>query len=490
MNKPFLVFAAALSGTATALACVLAYNTLQLSSRQALAPGEPPPAMDVLAAAHRLGGAIRLRTIATLPGAEPSGEFRRLHSYLQETFPKAHAALKREIVNGHSLLYTWQGEDAALKPVLLMAHQDVVPADGQGWSVDPFSGEVRGGAIWGRGAWDDKSSITAHFEAIELLLARGFRPKQTIYLAYGHDEETHGHAGALQIARLLKERGVRLDFVLDEGMVVTEGIIKGLKAPAALIGVAEKGYLSVVLRARGTPGHSLMPPPPGSGPITTLGDALRRLDREQFPGSLRGVGRQMFETLAPEMPGLQRVALSNLWLFSPLVERQLAQKPGTNAMIRTTTALTVFHAGIKENVLPGSAQATVNFRLNPGDTREAVLAHVKRVVGEHIEVDALPGSAEATPVSPTGSPAWARLGSSVRSAFPGAVVAPGLVLGGTDARHFTELADQIYRFTPVRVRDGDAHRIHGADERISIENYAQMIHFYYALMRGAGQPAH
>ncbi|HET6829102.1 MAG TPA: M20 family peptidase [Ramlibacter sp.] len=491
MKKPALLYATAVSGIIAALACTLAYNTLQHGSRQVTVTGAPPPAMDLIAAAHRLGGAIRVRTITTTPGAEPSGEFLRLHQYLKDTFPRAHAALKREVVNGHSLLYTWQGEDEKLQPMLLMAHQDVVPAGGHGWSSDPFSGEVRDGAIWGRGAWDDKSSITAHFEAIELLLARGFKPRQTIHLAYGHDEETHGHAGALQIAKLLKARGVRPDFVLDEGMVVTEGIIKGLKAPAALVGVAEKGYMSVQLRTRGAPGHSLMPPEAGTGPIARLGDALRRLESTQLPGELRGVGREMFETLAPEMPGVQRIALSNLWLFSPLLERQLRQKPATHAMIRTTTALTVFHAGIKENVLPDSAQATVNFRLIPGDTRDDVLAHVRRIAGEHVDLDILPGSAEATPVSPTaGSPAWKRLSTSIRHAFPGAVVAPGLVLGGTDAKHFMDLTDQIYRFTPVRVRDDDVNRIHGANERISIENYGQMIHFYYELMRSAGQPVH
>jgi carboxypeptidase PM20D1 len=227
--------------------------------------------------------------------------------------------------------------------------------------VPPFSGEVKGGYVWGRGSWDDKGNLIAQMEAVEMLVASGFKPRQTIYFAYGHDEEVSGQRGAVEIAKLLQSRGVKLEFVLDEGLLITDGIMPGLAKPAALIGIAEKGYLSVVLKVPATPGHSSMPPPKGSSAIGMMSAALRRLDDEQLPANIRGVAREMFETLAPEMGGFQRVALSNLWLFGPVVQAQLEKGASTNAMLRTTTALTVVKAGNKDNVLPGLAEAVVNF---------------------------------------------------------------------------------------------------------------------------------
>lgn len=489
MKKVLARAAATLALLVLALVAVLAWNTLRFPSRQLPVPAGAPVAVDADAAARRLAGALRFRTVSSAPPKETEAEFDGLHAYLQRTFPRAHAALRKEVVNGHALLYTWEGSDPALRPMLLMAHQDVVPADPRDWKVDPFAGEIRDGYVWGRGAWDNKSAITGHMEAVEMLLAQGFRPRQTILFAYGHDEETHGEHGAVQIAALLKARGVRLDFVLDEGMVVTEGIVPGVKAPVALVGVAEKGYLSVRLRAIAAAGHSLMPPARGTSAIAVLGEALRRMEERPMPGEMRQLTRATFETLAPEMAGANRVVLSNLWLFRPVVERQLRAKPVTNAMVATTMAFTMLEAGMKENVMPAAAEATVNFRLLPGDRRDDVLRHVREVVADlRVEVTALPGSSEASPVTPTDSTSWQRMNLGVRSAFPDAVVAPGLVLGGTDARHFAGISDHIYRFSPVRVRDGDADRIHGSNERLAVANYAELIRFYHHLLLGAAEP--
>ena len=208
-----------------------------------------------------------------------------------------------------------------------MAHQDVVPVapgtEGD-WEVAPFSGAQKDGFVWGRGAWDDKGNLMSIMEAVEMRVGAGFQPRQTIYLAFGHDEELGGERGARPIAALLKERGVRLRFVLDEGLLITEGVIPGLDKPAALVGVAEKGFLTVELVATATPGHSSMPPVvAGTSAIGMLSEALARLEKEQMPLEIRGVAREIFESLAPEMSGLNRVLLSNLWLFRPLVESQL-----------------------------------------------------------------------------------------------------------------------------------------------------------------------
>jgi carboxypeptidase PM20D1 len=404
-----------------------------------------------------------------------------------------HATLKQEVVGDFGLLYTWTGSDPKAPPMLLMAHQDVVPiAPGTepDWEQPPFSGAVKGGFVWGRGAWDDKGNLISQLEAVESLLAAGFTPKRTVYLAYGADEEVGGQRGAARIAALLKSRGVKLDFVIDEGLLITEGVMPGLDKPVALVGVAEKGFMSLGIAANAAPGHSSMPPPPGGSAIARISEALLRLDRRPMPAAMRGVAREMFETVAPEMHGFGRVALSNLWLFGPVVQKQLEKMPSTNAMLRTTTALTVVRAGNKDNVLPGRAEATVNFRLLPGDTIASVTAHVEDAAKAaapkgKFELTRLPGSSEASPVSPTQSASYQLINKTVRELFPGTVVAPGLMIGATDSRHMIEIADHVYRFSPVRAKPEDLPRFHGTNERITEANLVELIRFYHRLVQQA-----
>jgi len=474
------------------LAAAVAVNTWRRGSKQLEVPPLPPIAVDERAAGESLAVAIRARTVSSQTDAAlNTDQFQALHAHLQARYPKLHATLKREVVDGLSLLYTWPGSDPAAKPIALMAHQDVVPiAPGteKAWQVDPFSGEVKDGFVWGRGSWDDKANLIAQMEAIEKLVAAGFQPRRTIYLIFGADEEVGGLRGAVPIARLLAERKVRLDFVIDEGLLITEGVLPGLKAPGAIIGIAEKGYLSVVLRLAATPGHSSQPPPKGTSAIAMMSAALKRLDDDQLPASIQGVAREMFETVAPEMSGFNRVALSNLWLFGPVVQRQLEAGASTNAMLRTTTALTMFNAGNKDNVLPGQAEATVNFRILPGDSQANVMAHVKRAAGnDRFELFALPGNSEPSKVTPTDSESYKLINRTVRELFPGTVVAPGLMIAATDSRHFGEVADHIYKFSPVRARPEDLPRFHGTNERIALANLAELIRFYHRLVEQAAK---
>ncbi|MFO1337243.1 MAG: M20 family peptidase [Burkholderiaceae bacterium] len=481
-------------GALALLVAAVAVNTVRQGSRQLDVPPAPPLAVDEAAAAAHLAEAIRARTVSSLDDAQQNADqFAQLHALLQERYPKAHAAMQREVVGGLSLLYTWKGSDPSLPPILLMAHQDVVPispgTEGD-WAEQPFAGTQKDGFVWGRGAWDDKGNLIAQMEAMELLAASGFQPKRTIHLAFGADEEVSGERGAKQIAALLQSRGERMDFVIDEGMLITEGIMPGLAPPTALVGIAEKGYLSVVLKVPATPGHSSMPPPKGESAIAMMSAALKRLDDQQLPGGIRGVAREMFETIAPEMGGMQRVALSNLWLFGPLVQKQLEAKASTNAMLRTTTALTIVQAGNKDNVLPGRAEATVNFRLLPGDSASAVMGHVHDVAeatmpGGRYELVALPNPSEPSKVSPTQSASYQLINKTVREVFPGTLVAPGLMIGATDSRHFEAISDHIYRFSPVRAKPEDLPRFHGTNERISAANLAELIRFYHRLVSQA-----
>jgi carboxypeptidase PM20D1 len=474
-----------------AIVVAVGVKTMLTPSRQFAVEPVAPVAVDGAAVSARLAGAVRLKTIASIHDIDANGtEFTALHLHLQASFPRVHATLEREFVGKYGLLYTWRGTDPKAPAIGLMAHQDVVPvAPGTeaDWEKPPFSGAVDGGFVWGRGAWDDKGNLMSILEAVEMRLGAGFRPRQTIYLLFGQDEEILGTRGAAQMARMLKERGVRLQFVLDEGMLITEGMIAGLAKPAALVGVAEKGTMSLQLTSTATPGHSSMPPPePRQTAIGMLSAALARLEDRQMPLAIRGLSRDTFETLAPEMSGLNRVFLSNLWLFKPVVESQLAKAAAMNASLRTTTALTVISAGNAENVLPGRAQAVVNFRLLPGDSGSSVVEHVTQTIANpSIRVETLPGASEASKVASIDAPGYRLIGKTVRQLHPDVILAPGLMIGATDSRYFDGIADNVYKFSPVRARSEDLKRFHGTNERISTANYVELIQFYHQLIGNA-----
>jgi len=478
------------------LAVVLAVNTYRKGSNQLVVAPIDKVQVDEAAVAARLGEAVRLQTISSLEDPRANAEqFLALHRLLEQRFPLVHAKLKRETVGDLSLLFTWAGSKPDAAPVLLLAHQDVVPiAPGteSRWEHEPFSGAVKDGFVWGRGAWDNKGNLMSQMEAVEMLLASGHQPERTIYLFLGADEEVGGLRGAAKVAEWFAQRKIGLELVLDEGLLITEGVMPGLKRPAALIGIAEKGYMSVVLKFNTAPGHSSQPPSPGSSAIGMMSAAIKRLDDQQLPAGIRGVVGEMFDTLAPEMSGMGRVALSNLWLFAPMVQKQLEAGAATNAMLRTTTAPTIVAAGNKDNVLPGVAQATVNFRLLPGDSRESVLAHVQHEVEqavpkEKFELYATDQGGEASPVSPTASAQYTLLNATIREVFPEAVVGPGLMIGGTDSKHLSAVSKHIFKFSPIVAKPEDLPRFHGTNERLSISNYADAIRFYHRLLSQASK---
>ncbi len=480
----------AVLGTALAmLVAVLLLRAALVRSETREASRSTPIALDVDAAVARLAGSLRFETVTTQERPEvPPAAFLALHRHLEESFPRVRAALGREVVAGASLLYTWPGKDAAQRPTVLMSHLDVVPVEAgteSTWSHPPFAGEIAEGHVWGRGAMDDKVGVLAILEASEALLAEGFQPPATVYFAFGHDEEGGGAGasnGASEIARLLKARGVAPELVLDEGGAIVQGLVPGVTKPVALVGVSEKGYVSVELVARCEGGHSSMPPRHTAPGILAL--AITRLEKRPFPARLDGPSLEMIEALTPEMAFGRRVALANLWLFRPLVEQLLGAQSPTDTLVRTTTAVTMLRAGDKENVLPREARAVVNFRIRPGETQGTVVERVRQTVrGLPVDVTQLPGGGDPSPVSDTRSPSYLRLRRAILGTFPDVVVAPNVVVGATDARFFAPLSRNVYRFTPLRIRDEDLHRVHGVDERLAVSNYAEVVQFYAAVLR-------
>jgi len=466
---------------------LLFYRATRFTSRQISAPAYAPVVLDTAGAVARLAGALQFRTISYDESASPSdAEFVRFHEYLKTRFPKLHARLKREITNGSSLLYTWQGSDTTLAPILLMAHQDVVPVEAESsWTEPPFAGHVAGGYVWGRGALDDKGNLMAILEAVEQLIAANVTPRRTIYLAFGHDEEVGGPNGAARTAALLASRGVHLQYVLDEGGAITTGLVPGISGPVALVGIAEKGYVSLELTAHAQGGHSSMPPPATA--IGILGEAVTELEQDQMPRRISGATAAMLDYIGPEMAFSRRVALGNRWLLSGVIERQFGATPSGNAMLRTTTAPTILSAGVKDNVLPSSARAIVNFRILPGDSIAGVLAHARAAIDDpRVTIRVIAESAvEPSPVSPDSSQSFLTMERTLRQVAPGVIVTPWLVVGGTDSRHFDKLTANVYRGGALAVTATDLERIHGTNERVAISDYARNIAFYIQLIRNS-----
>jgi carboxypeptidase PM20D1 len=469
------------------LLCILVVNTLRVSNPPAdEVQSAETPAIDE-AALRRLAAAITYRTVSSgEAGVQDSESFAAFHAFLQEAFPRVHEQLIRTGFGEFSLLFEWPGTDSGSKPVLFLAHQDVVPAaDPESWTRPPFSGAIEGGFVWGRGAMDDKSSLMGWLEVVEQRLASGFRPARTVYLAFGHDEETGGEEGARAIAEHLAARGVRLEFVLDEGGFIGHGLLSAIEAPIALVGIAEKGYLTVELAAEEEGGHSSRPP--GQTAIGIVSRAVAELENRQFPGRIDGATEAMFDRLAPHMPFVQRLVIANRWLLEPVLLASLESEASTATLVRTTTAATMFDAGEKDNVLPRQARAVVNLRILPGETVEATLERINRVIDDRrVQVRAA-SAIEPSSTSSVTSPAWRLLSRSIREVLGGElIVTPYLMVAATDSRHFAPVADDVYRFFALSLTQRDVARFHGVDERISVADYENVIAVYDRLLRNLG----
>ncbi|XP_077977194.1 N-fatty-acyl-amino acid synthase/hydrolase PM20D1-like [Glandiceps talaboti] len=476
-------------------------RTLTLSSRQPAVQECNPYDTDFIAANDRLKRnlqrAISIRTISYEYDHQNTEELSRFVTFLQETFPNVHSSplVKREVVANYSLLFTVAGTDKHIKPYMLAAHTDVVPVQGQQWDYPSFEGLEEDGFIYGRGTIDDKHCVMGILEALEFRLQRGEQLKRTLYIAIGHDEEVSGFKGAAAISQILQSRNVEVEFLLDEGLTVTDGVVPLIKKKVALIGVAEKGFLTVeaVLNTTNT-GHSSMPPKHTT--IGKLAQGVSRLENNPLP-NMFGYGPEwaMFENLAPEMTVVGRVIMSNLWLFHPAISWFMSGIPSNNAMIRTTTAVTKIHGGFKDNVIPPVATATINHRIHPAQSVKEVLAHDYQVLNEvmsrekdKIRLD-VKASLEPSIISPHDkhSFGYQTLTRSIRQVFTDVAVTPGLMICNTDTRHYWALTENIYRFAPAVMTLTDLPRYHGINERISVRNYEQVVNFYYHLMLNSDQ---
>lgn len=476
MLKKTLIFTGLLL---IALVAVVVFRTIGFKSKQ-LVVEQAEPVSTSEQAIRNFQTAIRIKTVSNEDHSKiDTAAFRSNIQFMKSAYPKLNEVLKGEVVNQYSLLYTWRGRNSALKPIILMGHMDVVPVEKESeskWKARPFSGDIKQDTIWGRGTVDDKLTVISIMEAVEKLVIEGFQPEQTIYLAFGHDEEISGKQGAGKIAELLSVRGVKAEFVMDEGGLIMDNILSD--RPVALVGTAEKGYLTVDLEVTAPGGHSSMPAPETA--IDILAKTIIAIRENPFEGKFTAPTIGLTEYLGPEMPFHLKMIFANRWLTKSIIQKEYEKTAGGYAQFHTTIAPTILNAGFKDNVLPTVARGTINFRILPGETAKSVMERIRDIVNDQ-QVKLIPRKAtsgEPSQVSSTEARGFQIISKTIRQLNPDIAVSPFLLTGATDSKHYANISEKIYRYVPSRLIG-----FHDINERIAVSDYKNSIAFYYQLIK-------
>ena len=431
-------------------------------------------------AAAKLGAMVRVPSVSKRED-EDLTEFYNLHTVMEEQFPLIHANLTKEVLNG-TLLYRWQGSDPAKKPILFMGHQDVVPATNEGWRVDAYSGAVIDGDLYGRGAMDCKSTMYVELQAVEELLAEGFTPPCDVYLEYSINEETGGD-GAAAAMRHLKEKGIELALVIDEGGAVIEAPVAGMDRSYAVIGITEKGYMDLKITARGKGGHSSTPP--RHTPAARLFAFANEIEKKRpFEKKLLPEVVEMFSKMAPSFNFPMRLILGNIWLFKPLLMALMpVVSPFGEAVMATTCCFTMMRGSDAANVIPKEPYLVANLRTSVHQGCAASLAVMKKYADKYdLDIEVIM-QRDASPVSNIHSKEYAYVCECIRKQFPDVGIAPYIIMGGTDCRHFHALTENALRFAPVRMTNAQSASCHAVDENVTVASLAEAVRFFKMFLK-------
>ncbi|MCC5916202.1 MAG: M20/M25/M40 family metallo-hydrolase [Cryomorphaceae bacterium] len=437
--------------------------------------------VDSVSAISHLSKFIQFPTISHKPAMRDTAAFGAAIRYIQGAYPATFSRGTLQMVNSYGTMLWIFGENPGLPPLVLLGHIDVVPVDGnlEVWDEPPFSGNVRDGFIYGRGTLDDKGQVIAMLEALESMFASNVQLDRTVIVCFGHDEEIGGDEGGMAFSEILGEQNISPAMVLDEGGVIANQLVPGVDKAVALIGTSEKGYLNLELSVSIEGGHSSMPERETA--IDILGNAIRQVTQKGFPFEISDPIHGFMDYLGPEMPFLQKMAFANRRVFSPLIRNTYEKKAASRALVSTTVVPTIIKSGVKDNVVPTFAKANLNLRLLPGWDAERCIEYLNDLIGdERVAVHQSEGSmySKASNPSPIDSEAFKILVQTISAHFNDVVPAPYLVLAATDARHFESLTPNVYRFMPFRLAPDDLPRIHGNNERLSIESFLEGIGFY------------
>lgn len=473
--------AAALGAAAVGTAVKAAFYTEKKEASEALDPEK----VDIERFRKNLSDAIKIKTIAAKNPENTNREvFREFHAFLRERYPLLHQNLELTVINEFALCFKWKGSHEGFDPIALLAHQDVVPiSDGtlDDWTHPPFDGVDDGEFIWGRGALDMKNHLIGVMESVEALLEEGFKPERDVYILLGHNEEVmcdNDDNGAVAMCKYLKEQGIHLDCVIDEGGAILPVNIKGvINKDLAGIGVAEKGYADIEVAVHHKGGHSSQAP--NHTALGKLANVIRDIENHQFKTKMTPMLFELFDKIGRNVSYPARLITSNIKLLVPALEFALGFVPPAASMMRTTTGVTMASGSPQANVLPQRASIIVNFRIFPGQTVDDVIAHLKKVIRyKDIEINLLPGWKNPSAISPTDSRCFKAIEKICVGMNPNTVVAPYLVMGGTDACHYQDVCENIYRYSPFRVNTSLLLTTHGTNERLPVSSIEDGVAFF------------
>ncbi len=470
-------FALALAAAAAVILIICIIRAVKLKAKKSDLPEHEKEFTDE-GAVERFQAILRKKTVWPRNGEidyEPFDEFLPL---LKELYPRVFEILEVNIINNYGILLRWKGEtnDA---PAVLMAHYDVVAADETKWSYPPYAAEIHDGKIFARGAMDTKCIISGILEAADYLMKKGYTPKTDIWFSFTNNEETGGDTTPA-VVEFFKGKGIKPRFVLDEGGAVADYPILGIKNKFAMIGVVEKGICDTVVTVEGKPGHSSTPCP--TDPPTVLAKCLNDIGKIKFKARLAPVVKDMFTSVAAYAPFGVRFVIGNLWLFSPLVKLIMTKGGQTNAFIRTTVSLTMLEGSDTINVIPPVARAGFSVRIAPWDTSDNVLSVFRKKLGKRADVSA-EYIFEPSPVSDYKCEEFNALKNAVLTVYPQVGVAPLIMTGGTDSKHFARISPNVYRFAGFCFTKEDMGGMHGNNETLGVQSFLDGIDFYIELLR-------
>ncbi len=479
--SPELIVILSLLGALVLFIAVLLVRALMFRPREMAERSAEPIFVNKERAVETLAALVRVRTVSDRNKEnECEAEFEKFKAVLPALFPRVFETCEAVSVGDRAILIKWSGKSSDA-PTVLMSHYDVVSVVEEDWQKPAFEGISENGVLWGRGTLDTKGTLNGILSAAETLISSGFVPERDIYFAFGGDEEINGH-GASDIVNLFRERGITPGLVVDEGGAVVEGVFPGVKRPAALIGIAEKGMLNVEYTVKGGGGHASSPAP--HTPVGRLSAACVKLEKRPFKYRLTKPAREMLDTLGRHSTFIYRIIFANLWCFSPVLNLLTRATGGElNALVRTTTAFTQMEGSKGINVIPPKARMASNHRILPGETADGTLERIRRVVAdEKITVSKIDGM-DPSVVSGIDCEAWERLSAAVSETWTDAIVSPYLMLACSDSRHWGVISDKVYRFSAMALSKEERATIHGNDERIPHDTVARTVEFYVRLMK-------
>ena len=453
----------------------------------------PDEAVDEARALAHLSGAIQIPTISQDDDDDVDwAQFQRFHAFLNESYPLIAKNLPCEVVRKGSLLYHWKGKSPDLLPIAMLSHMDVVPVSPgteDDWTYPAFSGHNDGEFIWGRGAMDMKNPLICVMEAVETLLEEGFTPERDVYLCFGDNEEILGseNSGARHLALALKARGVtKLESTLDEGGAMLPVNVKGiLNSVLAGVGIAEKGHCDIEISVNAKGGHASQPP--NHTALGELAKVIQRLEKRQFKAKMTPLMSKIIDSAGRHLPYWLRIVAVNHKLLRPVLLAAMKQIPPAACMVRTTTAVTQAFGSPAPNVLPQKASVVANFRMMPGTTTQDLVAHIKKIAkNKNIEVKVLRTN-EASKYSSTESKSFEAIRRLVFHFHPEAIMAPFLVMGGTDTVKYDSMSDHCYRFSPFLAPVDLLLCCHATNERLPVAAVGEGVKFFkYYIKDAAG----